>query len=875
MTFDREAAEGYRLRNRNGRLFMIRFTIGFFGAIFTAVTLGIIAVAIAVGGILFMYSRDLPDHEALANYTPPTISRIYSREGMIVDEFAAERRLFVSADEIPDLIAHAFVSAEDRNFFEHGGYDPRAIAAAFVEAVQSRGRDVRGASTITQQVMKNFLLDGSRTIERKVREIILAARIETALSKDRILELYLNEIFLGQNSYGVAAAAQTYFNANLEDLTLEQAAYLAALPQAPSSFHPVRDYDRAISRRNYVLREMYENGYISREEMERARERPLETVQGGHIEPFRTARPPRNYFTDEIRRQLSAQYGEDEFFTGGFSVRATMDEDLQRVAERALRRALERYDRNLGLWRGAVDTIDPSELTDEESWRAALAEAEIARDIDGWYPAVVLEVGQSAARIGIEGVDEDEDGHFIPAEDVQWARPVDADGNRGPQARVAGDLLSVGDVVHVRAMTRDSDGSFLRWTLRQVPAVQGGFMAMDVNTGRVLAMQGGFSYQHSSFNRATQATRQPGSSFKPFVFAAALDSGYSPNTIVLDAPIEVATGEGIWRPQNASNQFYGPSPLRTGIELSRNLMTVRLAQDVGMETVARYAERFGVYDDMQPFLANSLGSQETTLFRMVAAYAMFANGGERVDPTLVDRIQDRWGNTVYRHDQRLCPDCELASLEPGLAPAILSNRERVMDPITAYQLTSMMRGVVDRGTASSTVNLPVPTAGKTGTTNEARDVWFVGFTSSIAAGCYIGYDQPQPLGRGASGGGMCGPVFNEFMQEAIREYGGGAFEVPPGGVFYPIDRFSGQRLPDGAQGSNVVYELFREGEEPYFGILSIIDGGWGMGSDLPLYGRGEGAPDTDEGETVTTSTGEAARVPSESGFGTLSSGGLY
>jgi len=856
---------------------MIRFILGIFGAAFSTVTLGIIAVALGIGGILFMYSRDLPDHEALANYTPPTISRIYSRDGLIVDEFATERRLFVPAEDIPDRISQAFVSAEDRNFYEHGGYDPRAIAAAVVEAVRSRGRDVRGASTITQQVMKNFLLDGSRTIERKIKEIILAARIETTLSKDRILELYLNEIFLGQNSYGVAAAAQTYFNADLEDLSLEQAAYLAALPQAPSNFHPVRDYDRAISRRNYVLREMHENGYISRAEMEQAQAAPLETVQGGHIEAMRASLPPRNYFTDEIRRQLSAEYGADDFFTGGYTVRSTMDEDLQQVAERALRRALERYDRDQGLWRGPSDRIDVAELGTEDSWRDALARAQIARDIDGWYPAVVLEVGDRSARIGIEGVEDDSDGHFIPAEDVTWARPVDEDGNRGPRAQVAGDLLSVGDVVHVRAMTRDSDGSFLRWTLRQVPEVQGGFMAMDVNTGRVLAMQGGFSYQASSFNRATQATRQPGSSFKPFVYAAALDSGYGPNTIVIDAPIEVDTGEGIWRPTNASNQFYGPSPLRTGIELSRNLMTVRLAQDVGMQTVARYAEDFGVYDDMQPFLANSLGSQETTLFRMVAAYAMFANGGERVEPTLVDRIQDRWGNTVYRHDQRLCPDCQVASLDNGFAPRIVSNRERVMDPITAYQLTSMMRGVVDRGTASGSVNLPVPAAGKTGTTNDARDVWFVGFTSSIAAGCYIGFDTPRSLGRGASGGGMCGPVFNEFMLEAIEEYGGGDFEVPEGGVFYPIDRYSGQRLESGASGSHVVYELFREGEEPYFGLLSIIDGGWGMASDLPMFGRedAEGQVVEDDSSTVTTSTGEAARVPTESGFGTLSSGGLY
>jgi penicillin-binding protein 1A len=870
---------------------MIRFVLGIFGATFSAVTLGLVFAALGIGGLLFLYSHDLPDHETLSNYAPPTISRIYSREGVVVDEFATERRLFVAAEEIPDVVADAFVSAEDRNFWEHQGYDPRAIAAAFVEAVQTRGQSVRGASTITQQVMKNFLLDGSRTIERKVREIILAARIEGSLSKERILELYLNEIFLGQNSYGVAAAAQTYFNAPLEDLTLEQAAYLAALPQAPSNFHPVRDYDRAISRRNYVLREMYENGYIGEAEMERASASPLETVQGGHIEPYRATVPPRNYFTDEIRRQLSAQYGEDDFFTGGYAVRASMDEDLQRVAERALRRALESFDRDQGRWRGPVDTIDPAELDGgEEAWRAALAGAEIPRDVDGWHAAVVLEVGESSARIGIEDVAEDEDGHFIPAEDVTWARPVDEDGNAGDRARVAGDLLSVGDVVHVRAMTRDSDGSFMRWTLRQIPEVQGGFMAMDVNTGRVLAMQGGFSYQHSSFNRATQATRQPGSSFKPFVYAAALDSGYGPNTIVIDAPIEVETPDGMWRPTNASNQFYGPAPLRTGIERSRNLMTVRLAQDVGMDVVARYAERFGVYDDMQPYLANALGSQETTLYRMVAAYAMFANGGERVDPTLVDRIQDRYGRTVYRHDQRFCPDCELASLDPGMGPRIVSNRERVIDPVTAYQLTSMMQGVVQRGTAAGTVGaagIPAALAGKTGTTNDARDVWFVGFSSTIVAGCYIGYDQPRSLGRGASGGGMCGPVFAEFMRAAVQEYGGAPFAVPPGGVFYPIDRYSGQRLPPGSAGDFVVYELFREGEAPFEGLLAVIDGGWGMGSDLPMFGRGEGgdvdaasvqpgaATTAREETTVRTSDGDTVRVPTGTGFGTLSAGGLY
>ena len=393
-------------------------------------------------------------------------------------------------------------------------------------------------------------------------------------------------------------------------------------------------------------------------------------------------------------------------------------------------------------------------------------------------------------------------------------------------------------------------------------------MAMDVNTGRVIAMQGGFSYGHSVFNRATQAQRQPGSSFKPFVYAAALDSGYSPATIIVDAPIAIDTAQGVWRPRNASNEFYGPTPMRTGIEQSRNLMTIRLAQEVGIDTVARYAERFGVYDRMNPVLSASLGSNETTLFKMVAAYAMFANGGERVEPTLVDRVQDRYGNTVYRHDQRTCVDCDDPNLPRGEAPWVQSNRDRVMNEITAYQLTSMLTGVVDRGTASRTVNFNVPIAGKTGTTNDAKDVWFIGFSSNIVAGCYIGYDQPKSLGRGASGGGFCGPVFSNFMEEAIAEYGAGPFRAPRNCQFINIDRFSGGRLPPDATGDFVVRECFRPGEEPLFGLM--FDGGFAMSADLPLF---DNVPR--QNRQVTTSTGETATVGDRATFGTLSSGGLY
>ena len=837
---------------------MLRFIFSFFGGIFSMLTLGLAMGAMAVGAVFFLYGRDLPSYETLAQYTPRTISRIYSGEGRIIDEFATERRLFAPASDIPELVKHAFVSAEDQNFYVHGGFDPRGIAAAGLEAITSRGQDLRGASTITQQVMKNFLLDGSRTAERKIREIILAVRIEQVMDKERILELYLNEIFLGQNSYGVAAAAQTYFNKPLTELTAGEAAYLAALAQRPGNLHPVRQRDDAIARRNYVLGRMLEDGYVDQATFDTESAAALRTVQGGEYPSFRSELPPRDYFTDEIRRQLSRNFGEDEFFSGGLSIRATIDPDLQVTAAHALQRALEQFDRGLGRWHGNITVLPPAALVDAPTWAAALADAAVPRDITlngTWYPAVVLEVGDDQMRIGIEGLTEaSSEPWVIPRRDIEWMSGSFADN------------FEPGAVVLVRRMTEDGGGAFIRWTLRQVPQVQGGFMAMDVNTGRVIAMQGGFSYQHSVFNRATQALRQPGSSFKPFVYAAALDSGYTPATIVVDAPITIDTPQGLWTPQNASQEFYGPTPLRTGIEQSRNLMTIRLAQEIGMNTVGEYAERFGVYDDMQQVLANSLGSQETTLFKMVAAYAMFANGGERVEPTLVDRVQDRYGNTVYRHDQRDCPDCSLLSLPAGQSPGIISDRDRIMNAVTAYQLTSMLEGVVERGTARG-IDLPVPIAGKTGTTNDAKDVWFIGYSSNIVAGCYIGYDTPRSM-PGASGAGVCAPVFEEFMREAIQRFGGTEFAIPDGCRFINIDRFTGSRLPDAAEGSNVVSECFRDGEEPVFGIS--FDGGFEMAGDLPLVEEVRASS-----TQVTTATGQVGTVGPNASFGALSSGGLY
>ncbi len=851
---------------------MIRFILAVIGSIFSNITLAVIFGAMTLGGVFWVYSDGLPSHESLAQYAPPTISRIYSGEGRIIDEFAQERRLFVPIEDIPDLVKDAFISAEDKNFYTHHGYDVTSMASALRDAVTSRGANLRGASTITQQVMKNFLLDGSRNVERKVKELILASRLEETLTKDKILELYLNEIFLGQNSYGVAAAAQTYFNKSLDQLSAHEAATLAAMPKAPSDFHPVNNREKLLDRRDYVLNEMLQNGYIDKASYDAEVTAPLLSVQNGDYPAYRQSLPPRDYFTDEIRRQLSSSFGEEEFFAGGLTIRASADPELQKIAARALQKGLEKFDRAQGLWRGTGKTLPADVLGDEAAWRKALSDVtELPRDVQDWQAAVVLELGEDTARLGIEGKALGDP--IIPAKDVTWARKLNSDGSRGGKARVPADLVAVGDVVMVKPIMAE-DGSFDHYSLRQVSEVQGGFMAMDVNTGRVMAMQGGFSYQSSVFNRATQATRQPGSSFKPFVYASALDSGFTPATIVVDAPIVVDTPQGLWTPKNASNKFYGPTPLRTGIEQSRNLMTVRIAQEVGMETVARYAEKFGVYSPMQPFLANALGAQETTLFKMVAAYAMFANGGERVEPTLVDRVQDRFGKTIYRHDKRDCVDCTAENLPNGAALTITTNRERVMNAVTAYQLTSMLQGAILRGSGSG-VRLPVPVAGKTGTTNDAKDVWFIGYTSNMVAGCYMGYDQPRGLGPGAFGGTLCVPIFQEFMTEAIKRFGGTQFTVPEGGHFEKVDRFSGARLGPDASGDNVINEFFRDGEEGILGIDYVVDGGFGMGQNLPLFAAGESDFFGQGADVVTTSDGSSKAVPKKADFGTLSSGGLY
>jgi penicillin-binding protein 1A len=864
--------------------------IRFLGFLFSMASNGAMFGFGGIAALVYLYGHDLPDHDELVNYQPKMVSRVYSGDGAVIAEFYREKRVFVPGDEIPALVKNAFISAEDKNFYTHPGVDAVGIAKAVTRFAMARatGRDAKlsGASTITQQVMKNFLVGNERSFERKIKEAILAVRISAALSKDLILELYLNDIFLGQNTYGVVASAQRYFGKTLEELAPEEAAYLAALPKEPSNLHPVRDHDRAVARRNYVLEEMAQNGHLARAEAEAAKARPLETILGRERpEVLANARP--GYFSEEVRRQLGAELGEDALFEGGLTIRATIDPELQVYAGEALRRALEEYDRGRAVYRGPAAVIEAVAAGDTSDWRAALAELRLPRDIPGWSPAVVLDTGETTALVGIAALGGEGTARLkLAAED--WIKAIRRDGEKQGAPKKPSDLWKPGDVIFVARVEGSED-----WTLRQIPEVEGGFMAMDPYSGRVLAMQGGFSFETSVFNRATQALRQPGSAFKPFVYAAALDAGYTPATVVLDAPVVVRQpGQGDWRPKNSSETFYGPAPLRLGLEMSRNLMTVRISQQIGMDRVADYAERFGVYENMPYHLSYALGAGETTLYDMVAAYGMFANGGKRVRPTVVDRVQDRLGHTLFRHDPRLCEGCEQPAFDGEAAPKLFDQRSQIMDPVTAYQLVSMMQGVVERGTAARTVGskLDFPVAGKTGTTNEARDAWFIGFTPNMVAGCYIGYDTPTPMGRTAYGGALCGPVFAEFMARAMETRVPGEFREPgrSGLIMVKIDRETGERLPDDALGANVVTELFREGTEPeLYARVSALSGDetlfGGIGADMPLGldGTSEsydglpaaGATDVSAG-AATGGEPRPPRPPSGGGIG-LGTGGLY
>jgi penicillin-binding protein 1A len=780
--------------------------------------LGMLAGIVVVAGVAWYVSdlsADLPDEAVLNAYEPPVTTRIHAADGELMAEYAHQRRLYIPIQAVPDLVKQAFISAEDKNFYNHPGIDFFALARAVVTNARNYGTDHRqvGASTITQQVAKNFLLTNERTIDRKIKEAVLSLRIEQAYSKDRILELYLNEIFFGLGAYGIAGASLTYYDKSVQELTLPEAAYLAALPKAPNNYNPFKDTEAAIERRNYVLDEMVENGYVSPEDGEEAKKTGLNV----NIRRRSSYLFAAEYFAEEARREIVDRYGEDALYEGGLSIRTTLDPKIQVMARRALQDGLVRFDEERG-WRGPYKKIDIS-----GDWGTVLSEVSELSDVPEWRLAVVLSSDEQTATIGLrprsdasgELLEEREEGQ-ISFDNMKWAAKIRVPGQENRTAKSPQEILSPGDVVFAKALAEDG-----RYRLQQPPQVQGAMVAMDPHTGRVMAMAGGFSFAESQFNRATQAYRQPGSSFKPFVYAAALDNGYTPSSVVLDAPIRInqGGGQGFWEPKNYSGGYAGPSTLRLGIEKSRNLMTVRLAKDMGMPLVSEYARRFGVYDNLAPYLSMSLGSGETTLLRMVSAYAVLANGGKKINPSIIDRIQDRYGKTIFRHDQRVCETCNATDWHGQDEPELTDNSEQVLDPMTAYQTTSMLEGVVQSGTGQVVRKLNVPIAGKTGTTNDEKDAWFIGYTPDLVAGVYIGYDNPHSMGHGSTGGSLAAPIFLDFMKMALDGKPQVDFRVPRGLQLFPIDRKTGLLAQAGDEG--VILEAFKPGTAPP-SIYSVI-----------------------------------------------------
>ncbi len=775
----------------------------------------VVVVAIYIGDL----SKDLPDYEVLNAYEPPVTTRIHASDGALMAEYARERRLYLPIQAIPETIKAAFLSAEDKNFYKHTGIDPLGIARAVVTNLQNygSGRRAIGASTITQQVAKNFLLTNERSYERKLKEALLSLRIESAYTKDRILELYLNEIFLGLGSYGVAGASLTYFDKSVNEIELHEAAYLAALPKAPNNYHPFRRTKKAIERRNWVIDRMIDNGYVTLEEGEKAKAEDLS------VNPRRksTQLVASEYFAEEVRREIVDRYGNDALYEGGLSIRTTLDPEMQIKARDALQKGLIGFDTKRG-YRGAVKQINLA-----GDWGKELGEIETLSDLPSWKLAVVLASEKSFATLGLQPeklisgrISDERTSGNLALENMKWAMKHVVDG-KTVTSKSVDKVLKPGDVVYVEALEEGSS----QYRLRQIPEVSGALVAMDPHTGRVLAMYGGFSFATSQFNRATQAYRQPGSSFKPFVYAAALDNGYTPSSVVLDAPIKVDQGNdlGIWEPKNYGGKYAGPQTLRLGIEKSRNLMTVRLAKDMGMPLVAEYAQRFGVYDKMLPVLSMSLGSGETTVLRMVSAYSVFANSGKAIKPSLIDRIQDRYGKTIFKHEERICGDCNAQTWQRQPEPVLDDDREQVLDPMTAYQITSMMEGVVKRGTAPVVREIGKPVAGKTGTTNDERDAWFVGYSPDLVAGIYIGYDTPRPMGRGNTGGGLAAPVFTNFMKSVLDQSKLVDFRVPRGVKLIPINRKTG--LLASAEDPQVILEAFKPGTSPpdRFSVIGFGD----------------------------------------------------
>ncbi len=764
----------------------------------------LIAAAIGLAVLFNHYTRDLPSTDQLASYDPPVVTRLYASDGRLLAEYAKEKRFFVPLTAIPKHVQQAFISAEDRNFYEHQGIDFSALLRALYHNTAHLGQgNLVGGSTITQQVVKNFLLTSEKSIERKIKEAVLAYRISGIYSKEKILELYLNQIYLGRGTYGVAAAAVNFFNRSLDELSIEEAAMLAAMPKAPSYYDPQVHYDEALARRNYVIDRMAEDGFISAEEAKRARSSQI-LLRGRETEELAQA----DFFAEEVRRRLRRMYGFNVLYEGGLFVRTTVDPRLQSYADQALRQALMLYDRRHG-YRGALRSLGGNTANWVASLRAVVEEGSVPLFGDQKL-AVVLGVNAKKATIGVMGGGRG----VIELKGVEWARKKLSDSAVGAAVTAVDQVLKLGDVIVVNPQKTGG----MHYELIQIPEVNGAMVVSDPHTGKVLAMSGGYAYQGSEFNRATQAKRQPGSAIKPLVYVTALENGFSPTSIITDGPIEISQGPGLpmWRPKNYEGKFLGPTTLRTGLEKSRNTMTVRLAQFIGLNRIKRLAQRFGVYDDsIAANFSMVLGSYETTLLKLTNAYAMLANGGKRVEPWLIERIDDRNGTTIFRRDTRECASCTPPDegKAPPEPPEILDDREMVLDPRVAYQITSILEGAIQRGTGAAAKVLGRPVAGKTGTTNDSRDTWFIGYTPDLVVGTYIGFDTPRNMGAKETGGRVAIQAFVKFMEMAMRDEPVQEFRVPEGVRKIPVNRFTGQPLFEGedASGSGIISEAFLTG----------------------------------------------------------------
>ena len=738
----------------------------------------LLVISIILIAILWSFSNNIPDYKFLKNYKPPVSSKVYSGDGDLVADFSKEKRIFVPYNSIPKNVINAFLSAEDKNFFYHPGVDAKGILRAIVNNIKNllTSNRLEGASTITQQVAKNFLLTNEISLNRKIKEAILAFRIERALSKERILELYLNQIYLGSGAYGVAAASLEYFDKSIKDLGYAEAALLAALPKAPSKYNPYRDKELAKFRRDLVLKNLFENDFLDLKNYEKLKKKDINLKKKEKV-----FLEDAQYYIEEVRKKVIKDLTYEKVYKQGFNINTPINLDLQKVANSSLRNGLISYDKRKG-WRGPI-----TNKVYNDNWHKDLDKYELEKSIY-WEIAIVKEVNQFTSIIETKNKNQG----TIEYKDISWTK------------KEFKDLLNKGDIIYVKRINKNF------YSLKQLPKINGGILVMDPYTGRVLALSGGFSFKNSEFNRVTQALRQPGSAFKPFVYALALENNYTPSSLILDAPLVLDQGSDLkmWKPQNYGKKFYGPSTLRTGLEKSRNLMTVRIAQNLGIDKIAKFSKLLGIYDNPEELLSISLGSAETTLLKLASAYSAFINGGKLVEPVLIDRVQDSEGNTIVNNKQRSCMNCDQISFMSDQYPEIKDNYVQVFSPQTAYQMTSLLEGVIQRGTGKKLKRLELNIAGKTGTTNENTDAWFIGFTSNLIIGVYVGMDDPKPLGRYETGSKTALPIFKDFVEKSVKKSNARPFKVAEGITMMVVDPKSGEKAKFSSK--NTIVEAYKK-----------------------------------------------------------------